>query len=205
VSKTILLASGNRNKYYEFSDFFEPAGVDVLFGPDVLGCELEIVEDGSTYAHNALKKARAWADKAGMPALSDDSGLEVRALSWGPGTGSARVAKDDLSRIRWLMGKMENVSDRTARFVACLALVFPGAGQCWLTQGYCWGRIANEPSGNEGFGYDPLFVPEGYNEPFAVLGQGVKSKISHRAVATFSLRRMLSKGFCDRMCTRSMS
>jgi len=93
VSKTILLASGNRNKYFEFSDFFEPVGVDVLFGPDVLGRELEIVEDGSTYAHNALKKARAWADKAGMPALSDDSGLEVRALSWGPGTGSARVAQ----------------------------------------------------------------------------------------------------------------
>lgn len=191
MSQTILLASGNRNKFLELSDFFQPVGVRVLFGPDLIGNDLEIVEDGTTYAHNALKKARFWAEKTGMPALSDDSGLEVRALAWGPGTESARVAEDDSSRIRWLMEKMKNVSDRTARFVACLALVFPAARQCWLTQGYCWGRIAGRPSGNGGFGYDPLFVPEGYNEPFAVLGQPVKSKISHRAVATFSLRRML--------------
>ncbi len=191
MSRTILLASGNRNKFFELSDFFQPVGVRVLFGPDVLGQEPEIIEDGTTYAQNALKKARYWAEKAWMPALSDDSGLEVRALSWGPGTVSARVAQDDASRIRWLMEKMENVSDRTARFVACLALVSPENRQCWITEGYCWGRIARQPSGSEGFGYDPLFVPDGYDEPFAVLGQRVKSRISHRAVAAFSMRRML--------------
>lgn len=191
MSRTILLASGNRNKFFELSDFFQPVGVRVLFGPDVLGQELEIVEDGRTYAHNALKKARFWAEKTGMPALADDSGLEVRAISWGPGTVSARVAQDDSSRIRWLMEKMEDVSDRTARFVACLALISPEDRQCWITEGYCWGRIARQPSGNEGFGYDPLFVPDGYDEPFAVLGQGVKSRISHRAVAAFSMRQML--------------
>lgn len=191
MSRTIILASGNRNKFFELSEFFRPAGVQVLFGPDVLGQDPEIIEDGTTYAQNALKKARFWAGKTGMPALSDDSGLEVRALSWGPGISSARVAKDDPSRILWLLEKMEGIQDRAARFVACLALVFPENRQCWLTEGYCWGRIARQPSGSEGFGYDPLFVPDGYDEPFAVLGQRVKSRISHRAVATFSMRRML--------------
>lgn len=204
MSLSILLASGNRDKFEEIADFLAPAGIDVVFGPDVAGYGLEIEENGRTYAQNAMKKARAWAETTGIPALSDDSGLEVRALSWDPGLGSARVAPDDAGRVRWLMERMERMPDRVARFVACLALVFPQERQCWVTQGYCWGHIATEPSGEEGFGYDPVFVPSGYCKTFAVMGRDAKSKVSHRAVAAFSMRRMLQTGFCDRMCTRAM-
>jgi XTP/dITP diphosphohydrolase len=203
VTGPILLASGNRNKYIEMSEFLEPGCISLLFGPDVLGFELEIEEDGDTYAGNALKKARIWAEKTGIPSLADDSGLEVKALGWAPGIGSARVAADDAGRIRWLLGRMGNTSDRTARFVACLALFYPQDGKCLLTQGYCWGRIANEPVGDEGFGYDPVFIPRGYEETFASLGRRAKSRISHRSIAAISLRRMLQDRFCDRMCTRA--
>jgi XTP/dITP diphosphohydrolase len=149
-----------------------------------------IEEIGSDYEENALIKARAWANFAGIPAIADDSGLEVRALEWGPGIFSARAAPgNDSDRIRWLLEGILDTRDRFARFVACIAVVFPASGRnCpderrnyFSVQGVCCGNIARYPSGSAGFGYDPVFVPHGYDATFAELGAGVKSKISHRA------------------------
>ena len=192
----IVFASWNRNKHLEMSSLLAPAGVDLLFGPDLAGAgEVpEVDEDRDTYAGNAVIKALAWSLALGRPALADDSGLEVSSLNWGPGVMSARVAPDDAARIQWLLGKMEGISERRARFVAALALFFPERGIWLLAGGSCYGSIAVKPSGIYGFGYDPLFVPQGYNETLAVLGPTVKSRISHRSVAARALSRMLTGG-----------
>ena len=128
-----------------------------------------------------------------MPALADDSGLEVQALSWAPGLYSSRVAPSDAERIRWLLERMEGKAGRAARFVACLALVWPEASgtRAVLAEGFCWGEIAMAPSGLSGFGYDPVFIPKGHGRSFGELGDGVKSRISHRAVASRALRDLL--------------
>jgi len=188
----IVFASGNRNKYIEIKKRLEKSGVQLLFGPDVLGGNLNVVEDGSTYLENAYKKALVWANETGLPSVADDSGLEVKALDWRPGIYSSRVAESDPSRIEWLLAQMANVEDRTARFVAALALVLPDGKQCWIVEGFCWGKIEHEPRGSCGFGYDPVFVPEGFEKTFAELGPDVKLRISHRSVAVEGLSNMLN-------------
>jgi XTP/dITP diphosphohydrolase len=159
-----------------------------------------IKETGSSYEENAIIKARAWANFAGIPAIADDSGLEVRALGWGPGIFSARAAPgNDSDRIKWLLDSIAASRDRLARFVACVAVAFPVCGRnCrnigrnyFSAQGVCHGNIAGAPSGDAGFGYDPVFVPCGYNATFAELGADVKSKISHRAISLRGIALML--------------
>jgi XTP/dITP diphosphohydrolase len=159
-----------------------------------------IEETGSDYEENALIKARAWANFTGIPAIADDSGLEVRALEWGPGIFSARAAPgSDSDRIKRLLEGIADTRDRFARFVACIAVAFPASGRncpCgrrnfFSAQGVCRGNIARYPSGSAGFGYDPVFVPHGYDATFAELGSGVKSKISHRAKSLRGIALML--------------
>jgi len=174
-----------------------PMGVELLFGLDLSGPgDVPVVEeDRGTYAGNAAVKALAWAMALGRSALADDSGLEVRALGWGPGVMSARVAPDDRARVEWLLEKMKGVPEREARFVAALALYEVERGRWLLAEGFCYGRIALAPSGRCGFGYDPLFIPRGYDETLAALGPEVKSRLSHRSVAAGALGRMLT-GCC---------
>lgn len=187
----VVLASGNAHKFGELSELFAPIGVSLVFGPDRL--ELDVEESGKSYAENALLKAMAWSKALGMPALADDSGLEVQALGWAPGLFSSRVAPTDGDRIRWLLDRMRHEECRTARFVACLALVRPGRSgtRVILSEGFCWGKIAAKALGCSGFGYDPVFIPRGHGKSFGELGEGVKSRISHRAVASFAMRDML--------------
>jgi len=147
-----------------------------------------IEESGLTYEENAAIKAKAWANFAGMPALADDSGLEVRALDWEPGIHSARAARgSDYDRTRWLLARMEGCEDRRARFTACIVIAFPDRGKSgrgfFSSSGTCEGQITREPRGRCGFGYDPVFVPDGYDATFAEMGAAEKSKISHRALA----------------------
>ena len=193
MRQAVVFASGNRNKFEEMRVMVTPSGVDLLFGPDVLSPERspDVVEDALSYAGNSIKKALAWSGILKMPALADDSGLEVRSLGWGPGVMSARVAGDDRSRIGWLLNGLEGISDRSARFVAVLALCDTSGGRWFLSEGFCHGTITHQPSGSSGFGYDPVFVPEGHRSTFAELGPGVKSQISHRAIAAEALSRML--------------
>jgi XTP/dITP diphosphohydrolase len=197
----LVLASSNRHKYREFSDFFKANAAFAkngaeLSGPrEFPGAPTDVEETGGTYEANALIKARAWADFTGLPCLADDSGLEVRSLGWAPGIHSARVAPgDDRDRARWLLTALRGVSDRRARFVACLVVAFPSSYRrgYFSVEGRCWGDIAHSPAGETGFGYDPVFIPDGYDKTFGDLGQEVKSEISHRAIAMRGLSKIIT-------------
>ena len=156
----------------------------------------EIEENGSSYEENAVIKAAAWANFTGMPALADDSGLEVRALDWEPGIHSARASSgSDADRVQWLLSRMENCGDRHARFMACVVMAFPNTGKTardyFSSHGTRGGRIARTSRGRGGFGYDPVFVPDGYDATFAEMGSAQKSKISHRALAMRGVAYMI--------------
>lgn len=187
----IVLASSNRNKYREMKDAFKPIGIELVFGGDIDGPK-EIEESGATYSENALLKARAWMESTGLPAISDDSGLEVAALDGAPGIHSARIVPgSDMDRTLWLLGQMDGKEDRRARFVSCIAAVFPWDGEPVVCQRYCDGSLAKVPAGKSGFGYDPIFIPDGYDMTFAELGDSIKTKISHRALAIKGIAEML--------------
>lgn len=187
----IVLASGNRNKYREMKDAFEPIGAELLFGGD-LEADFDVDETGAIYRENALLKASAWSKKIGIAAIADDSGIEVYALGGAPGVRSARaVPGTDEDRTNWLLSEMEGIKDRSARFVSCIAVVFPDSQVPLVCEGVCRGTLAHAPSGTGGFGYDPIFIPEGYEKTFSELGDEIKTKISHRAIAIKGIAEML--------------
>ncbi|MDR1915689.1 MAG: non-canonical purine NTP pyrophosphatase, RdgB/HAM1 family [Synergistaceae bacterium] len=195
---SMVLASGNSHKYAEFVDFFKSfSGIELLYAGNFASSPGEIEESGLTYEANALIKARAWADFAGIPAIADDSGIEVRCLDWRPGVLSARAAPgDDAGRVAWLLDSMSGSSDRRACFAACLVIAAPLSnarlGRDYFSiEARCWGNVAYTPSGVCGFGYDPVFVPDGYDRTFSDLGPGVKSKISHRGIAVQGVAQIL--------------
>ncbi|MXZ00769.1 RdgB/HAM1 family non-canonical purine NTP pyrophosphatase [Candidatus Poribacteria bacterium] len=145
----------------------------------------EVVEDGQTYLENAVKKASVIAEYTGHLSLADDAGLEVDALNGAPGIHSKRWAGDDATdaiRIAKLLQALEGAQDRRARFVAAIAVVHPGSDPEGVL-GVCDGHILHTPRGESGFGYDPVFVPDGYEQTFAELGENIKNEISHRAKA----------------------
>lgn len=187
----IVFASGNRGKYREMKAQLEPAGVELLFGGDMEGPH-EIEENGETYAENALIKARAWAEATGLPALADDSGIEARALGGLPGVRSARIVEGgDADRTRWLLGELADKEDRRGRFACAIAVVLAPGKEPLVVTRYCPGTIIREPRGESGFGYDPVFVPEGFDKTFAELGDEIKNKISHRALAVKGIAQKL--------------
>ncbi len=155
----------------------------------------EVVEDGDTYQANASKKATIIADFTGVRSLADDAGLEVEALQGAPGVHSKRWAGDDVTddvRVQKLLEAIEGVTERGARFVAAIAIAEPGrtkdntlsqSERVQVVMGQCEGNIIYEPQGDSGFGYDPIFVPVGYNKTFAELGEEIKNRISHRSKA----------------------
>ena len=145
----------------------------------------KVIEDGATYAENAIKKASVIAEYTGHLTLADDAGLEVNALKGAPGVNSKRwVGEDatDAQRIACLLEALEGITDRRARFIAAIAVVRPDTAP-EVVIGVCEGRITFTPAGQGGFGYDPIFVPDGYGQTFAELGDEIKNKISHRAKA----------------------
>ena len=145
----------------------------------------EVVEDRETYQGNAAKKASVIAKYTGLLTLADDAGLEVDALNGAPGVHSKRWAGEgatDAIRIAKLLKALDGVTDRRARFVAAIAVVHPSAKPEGVL-GVCEGHILQTPRGESGFGYDPVFVPDGYEQTFAELGADIKNKISHRAKA----------------------
>ncbi len=160
-------------------------------------------ETGTTFAENAEIKARFYAARTNLPTLADDSGLEVEALGSRPGVHSARYAGEgatDAERVSLLLAELRETGDaaRRARFVCAAALFDPRAGRCEIFAGTCGGRIAPAPRGANGFGYDPVFVPEGFNETFAELPGEVKQRISHRARALAALRSHLAAALAPR-------
>ncbi len=187
--RKMVIASGNRHKFEEFRDLLAPLGVELIFGRDL--SSLDVEETGSSFLENASLKARSWAKETGFPALADDSGIEVNALDGRPGIYSARVASDDEGCRNWLLESLQGKSDRGARYTAALVLAFPD-GKLWSVEGHCYGTVAQEPRGSNGFGYDPIFVPEGYDMTFGELDPSIKARISHRAKASASFLKWLA-------------
>lgn len=190
----LVIATGNEGKYHEFTEIIRNAAGkdfadDVIFAPEI--SRMVVDETGKTYAENAMLKARAWAEKSGLPCLADDSGLEVDALNGAPGLYSARIIPgSDSYKSSWLLRQLEGITNRKARFVAALCLCVPGDFTL-ITEGYCAGNIAYEVRGDNGFGYDPVFVPEGYSLTFAQLPGHVKNNISHRTDAFRKIAALL--------------
>ncbi|MDD5704365.1 MAG: RdgB/HAM1 family non-canonical purine NTP pyrophosphatase [Kiritimatiellae bacterium] len=181
----LLIATRNAHKLAEIKAILALPGMELLGADDVPGLPDEVEEDADTFEGNALKKARTLCEASGLWTLADDSGLEVHALRGAPGVMSARYAgpaADYAANNRKLLRALEGVADRRARFRCVLALCAPD-GRHWLIDGRCEGRIALQPSGGGGFGYDPLFVPEGSNDSFAVMAPEAKNRISHRGRA----------------------
>lgn len=190
--QTLVFATNNAHKARE---------VEQILGPDYsvktlrdIGCTEEIEETESTLEGNALLKARYVREHFGYDCFSEDTGLEVSALAGAPGVHTARYAgesRDPDANMNKLLTSLEGQSDRSARFRTVIALVRDK--EEILIEGICNGRIATSKSGDKGFGYDPVFIPDGYDLTFAELGDDVKNNISHRAKATLKLKEMLLK------------
>jgi len=168
---------------------------EILPGYDIVPDDPDVEETAPDFAGNALIKVRAIAARhPGEWSMADDSGLEVRALGGAPGVRSARYAGEPANtpaNNALLMKNLEGVEDRTARFTCTVALVDP-EGREHVVTGHCPGRIAHAPSGTAGFGYDPLFIPDGYDASFADLGEDAKNKISHRGRALAQVKALLT-------------
>lgn len=180
----LIFASRNRGKIAEITEMLAPLGIKVVSALDVNLPEVD--ETGATFEENAALKALAGAEITGVPCLADDSGLCVNALNGRPGVYSARYAPErnfDKGMDK-LLAEIEQTgnSDRSAYFACVLVLGFPD-GTYKHFEGRCNGIIAKSKIGSGGFGFDPVFVPEGYNKTFAELGADVKNKVSHRGNA----------------------
>lgn len=181
----IVAATGNQHKVREMQQILGPLGIHVLGAAEAGGMP-EVVEDGATFRENAVKKAVECARVLGQSVIADDSGLEVQALGGAPGVVSARYAGEggnDGRNVRKLLGELRDAADRRARFVCVIALVTPDAGLVGTAEGEVRGAITEGPRGDGGFGYDPVFVPDGYSETFAELPAEVKNRLSHRGNA----------------------
>jgi XTP/dITP diphosphohydrolase len=188
----ILLATNNKGKVREFEELLADLPLR-LRGLDEFPEIAEVEETGATFAENAILKAREYAIGSGLWAIADDSGLEVEALGNAPGIYSARYAGENASaaeRNSKLLAELAKTSDseRKARFVCVIAISDEKGVIKYTAEGICEGSIAFEPSGENGFGYDPLFIPNSQNDTFAAISGAIKAKISHRAIAAQKIR-----------------
>ncbi|MBE3586254.1 MAG: XTP/dITP diphosphatase [Thermoanaerobacter sp.] len=191
----LVLATRNPGKVRELSQLLSPLGYEVLSLEHFPGVP-EVVEDGATFKDNAVKKATAVARHTGQLALADDSGLEVDYLGGAPGVRSARFAgegHDDRANNEKLLRLLAGVppEKRTARFRCVVAVATP-EGKVLTTEGTCEGIIAEEPRGEGGFGYDPLFYVPSCGKTFAELEPEVKNRISHRGRALALMKEILA-------------
>lgn len=192
--RKLIISSSNENKIREIKDLLEHLDLEVL-SKDKLEIEaFEVVEDGETLEENSLKKSKALKQQVNHMVVADDSGLFVHGLNGQPGIHSSRYAgeegRDDLN-IDKLLKNLEN-KDRNAYFKTVISLISE-EGETYTVQGICQGTIATSPKGNNGFGYDPVFIPSGFQKTFAELGDNIKNKISHRAKALEELKIILEK------------
>lgn len=194
--ETLVVASSNKHKIDEISKVTKKFGIDVISRDDAgIPIKFDIEENGTTFEENSYIKAKAIMDICGKPTIADDSGLMVEALGGAPGVYSARFAGEDHNDERNNEKLKELLSgvpykDRRAKFVSVITLVFPD-GRKIVARGECPGHIIEEERGSNGFGYDPLFVPEGYGSTFGMLTPEIKNEISHRALALKQLAKEL--------------
>lgn len=192
----LVLSSRNPDKLKEFSRLFSGSGINFL--PIVkLVPNLMIEEDGKTVEENAIKKAKEGARATGRLTLSEDSALEVELLNGAPGVYSSRFANEGATykeNYEKVLELMKGVKLRKAVF-RCVCALCESEDRVYTFEGRCEGRIATEPEGEEGFGYDPIFIPMGYDRTFAESGMEVKDRISHRAKAVREVIAFLKKKF----------
>ncbi len=190
--KKIVFATNNPHKISEIRDILGNR-FNVVSLTEI-GCYDEIPETGDTLEANALQKAEYIHNHYGIDCFADDTGLEVNALGGAPGVHSARYAEEtdhnSEANMQRLLSELDGADDRSARFRTVIALILDG--KQYLFEGEVKGRIDTEKHGNGGFGYDPLFIPEGYSESFASLGENIKNSISHRAKAVAKLAAFLN-------------
>ena len=180
----LVIATRNKHKLEEIHEIFNVPGLKIVSALDFQEVP-DVVEDGETFEANAIKKAVSLAKATGLWALADDSGLEVDALNRAPGIYSARYAGEPVSypaNNLKLLKEIEKASNRLARFRCVIALSSPD-GNARTVDGRCEGVIAREERGREGFGYDPLFIPDGFSKTFAEMDADSKNAISHRGRA----------------------
>lgn len=193
----VLLATRNEGKKREYADLLSGLDIEWLTLAD-LGVELDVEETGTTFEENALLKARGYASETGMLTLADDSGLVVDALGGMPGVYSARyggaAAPDDRARTALLLRNMAAIpnNERTARFCCVIAIAWAD-GRAETASGACEGIIARTPIGDNGFGYDPIFLVPERGCTMAQLPAEVKNCISHRAQASVQARKILAR------------
>ena len=193
----IVISTGNAHKLEEIGAILKDLDYNIHSLKDVNLDNLEIEENGKTFEHNALIKARTVAKLTNMITIADDSGLEVDAIGKKPGIYSSRYAGEnatDAENREKLLKALKNTaaSHRTARFVCCIAVVFPD-GKEFVVRGTCEGTIAFEEKGDNGFGYDSLFIVDNYNKTFAELPSSIKNAISHRAKALELMKDELTR------------
>jgi XTP/dITP diphosphohydrolase len=191
-----VIATNNEAKLKELRAILGGLGFDAVSQSEA-GVAVEPEETGETFYENALIKARAVCKASGLPAIADDSGLCVDALDGAPGVLSARYGGDglgDMQRYVILLDEMTGVKQRGARFVSSIVCVFPD-GEILSARGECLGVILDVPRGSGGFGYDPVFMPDGLDCSMAELSPEEKNEISHRGVALRQMASMLAKRF----------
>lgn len=195
----LLVATNNEGKVRELSQLLSDFPLRLRLLREFPGID-EAEETGETFAENATIKALHYSAPSGLLTLSDDSGLVVDALGGAPGVRSARYAGREATyaeRMSKLLGELAATGDeeRRARFVCVIAVADPSAGTLYTFEGICEGRIARAPRGTGGFGYDPLFIPDGHDRTFGELPQEVKHSLSHRARALQQAVRHLRESF----------
>ena len=197
--RILLLGTRNPGKLREITSILEGSGwsFSSLQEFDHVG---SAEENGVTYSENAIAKAQFYAAETGLVALADDSGLEVAALAGAPGVLSARYAGEhasDADRRQLLLSELSTMNnpDRRARFVSVVAIANPAGTVLNISEGICEGTLTFAPRGDGGFGYDPLFIPNGYTQTFAELPENIKNRISHRALALIRTKEFLATDF----------
>ncbi len=192
--ETIIAASRNQHKITEIEAITKKFGMNIISRDEAGIPKFEIEEDGETFEENSFKKANEIMKVCGKITIADDSGLMVEYLGGAPGVYSARFAGEDGNDVKnneKLLMLLEGVpyKERRAKFVSVITMVYPD-GECLTARGECEGHIIDAPTG---FGYDPLFVPEGYQRTFAQLSAEEKNQISHRAKALVQLEKLLAE------------
>lgn len=192
MKRKLVFATNNKHKLEEVSQILGDK-IEVLSLQDI-NCDVDIPETADTLEGNALLKAQYIYNNYGLDAFADDTGLEIEALNNEPGVYSARYAGEDKNskaNMLKVLRKLEGASNRNAQFRTAISLILDG--KQYLFEGIIKGKIIEEERGEAGFGYDPIFMPDGYDKTFAELGNNAKNEISHRALAVNKLCDFISK------------
>lgn len=193
--KKLILSTGNANKLKEIKEILSGMDFEVVSKDEIGYSDIDVEETESDLAGNAIKKAKAIWDKTGEIVMADDTGLFVDVLGGEPGVYSARYAgenSDDSQNREKLLRELQGKNDRKAKFITSIAIILAD-GSVEVIEGECAGEISEKERGSRGFGYDSVFIPEGYDATFAELSSDIKNSISHRAKAIAKLKERLEE------------